>query len=648
MDLESLKNIDLKESGSSKGVEVQASSLEEALQIGASTLGTSIINLDYEVIQKGKPGFLGLGKKDFVLQVWKSGELDLSQLGKGDLSDERDEEELDLPRDGEVKIKIKKSGIFIKATPPQNGGREVDYKQAENLLYRRGVHHFQKGLIRKIVKNAEADWVKIGEWVPNPEYDSKLTISISSDEMNATVMMSAPIYSGRTLEPEEIINSLEAEGVKFGVNYDKIKEVADDEIVNIPVVVAEGSPPQNGKDAQIIYKFRTGLEGSPLLESENGKVDYKNLNRVQNVIAGQVLAEKQPPTRGKIGRTVTNRILEARDGRDIPLRSGKNTKMSEDGFKVFSQKDGQVFLTGGDITVREIYEVRGDLDYNVGNVDFVGSVIIHGNVKENFRIKAAGDIIIKGVSQRAELLAEGKIMCKGGIKGGKVKTEQSIYARYIDNADVSANLDVVAREEIINSQISAGGRVICLTGKGGIIGGKIICGQQIYAKKLGSESYIKTILEAGVDPNIKQRLDELETNKEDLDQKFQKLLGSIDMLEKERRDREAEGEEFSPRKLKVFQKMLKAKEVYAKQLSIMEHEIRKMSNYLLGLENKGSISSRLVSYPGVVLQIKNADYEIKQEYKSVTFRYSGGMIKPDKYDAPDLEKELKEKRGTRR
>lgn len=622
-------------------IEVQGETLEEALKRGAASLKTSIINLDYEVIQRGKKGFIGMGKQNFIIKVWKTGELDLSQIGQGPASTEDFEVDLNVPRDGDAKIKIKKAGIFLKVLPPKNGGKGMELKEVENMLYRRGVHYFNKNKIKKITGDEKGDWVKIGEWVPNPEYDSKLSISLSTDEMEASVIMSAPIYSGRTLEPEEIINALESEGVKFGILYDKIKEVAEDEIVNIPVVVARGQGPQHGKNSQLLYKFKTGLENSvQLTEEEKGRVDFKNLNRVQNVIAGQILAEKVPATLGVPGRTVTNNIIDARDGKDMPLRSGKNTRLSKDGLKIYSEKDGQVFLSGADITVREIYEVRGDVDFNIGNIDFVGTVIVHGNVLQNFRIKAAGDIRVSGVVQRAELIAEGKVYCKGGIKGGNIKANKSIYARYIDNAEINVNGDVVAREEIINCKINAGGRVICLTGKGGIIGGEIIAGQQIIAKRLGSESYTGTYLEAGVDPNIKNKLIILEKQKDDLSAKFDILLKSIDKL-----DEEQKAGKLNRKKEKILVKMQKAKEEYSKKLALYESKIRKLSQYLMNIENNGSISAKYVAFPGVKTVIKNAEYEIRSEYKSVTFKYSAGLIKPDKYsiDESDFRKSLSSK-----
>lgn len=620
-------------------IEVSASTLEEALKQGADNLKTSIINLDYEVVQRGKKGFFGLGKQDFTIRVWKTGELDLSQMSLNPQEEYDDASynpvDLNLPRDGECRIKIKKAGIYIRVNAPKNGGKAIDLKEVENTLYRRGVHHFNKNQIKKIAKDATGEWNKIGEWLPNPEYDSRITVNISTDEMEAFVNMSAPIYSGRTLEPEEIINTLEAEGIKFGVLYDKIKEISEEEIVNASILVAKGQPPKTGEDSFVSYRFRTGLEGGPVFDKGQEVVDFRNLNRVENVVSGQVLAEKTPATTGKHGRTVTNKILEAKDGKDLPFKIGENIRLSDDGKIAYAECDGQVFLAGQELNVRKVFEVKGDVDYNIGNIEFVGSVLVQGNVKENFRIKAAGNIEIKGMAHRAELIAEGKITCKGGINGGKIKSEKGIYSNYINNAEVYSGFDVVSKEEIINSKVVASGRVICLTGKGGIIGGDILAGFLIIAKKLGSDSYTATNLEAGVDPTVKMKIKSLEEQKRILTNKLEKLNLSLETLEKGSK----EGK-ISPQKATLLKKMKAAQQQYNKKLSLLERNLTTMHQYILNLENKGSISARTMVYPGVKMRIKNAEYEVKNDYKAVTFKYGNGMIKPEKFEGIDME-ELK-------
>jgi len=110
------------------------------------------------------------------------------------------------------------------------------------------------------------------------------------------------------------------------------------------------------------------------------------------------------------------------------------------------------------------------------------------------------------------------------------------------------------------------------------------------------------------------------------------LILFIGNLEEEKKDRA---------KKKLLAKMLQAKEKYSVQLAKIESEIRRISTYIANLQSEGKVSVKYTIFPGVVIKIKNAEYEIKQEFKFVTFKYSNGIIKPDKYDDLDIENTLR-------
>lgn len=234
--------------------------------------------------------------------------------------------------------------------------------------------------------------------------------------------------------------------------------------------------------------------------------------------------------------------------------------------------------------------------------------------------------------QNAEVIAEGKVFCRGGIKGGTIKCGQSLYTKYVDNAVVKAGIDLVVSEEIINSNVEAGGKIVCVSGKGGIVGGEITAGKFLIAKRIGSESYTKTVIEVGTDPALRKKLSEFEKIKTEIEAKFNKLILFIGNLEEEKKDRA---------KKKLLAKMLQAKEKYSVQLAKIESEIRRISTYIANLQSEGKVSAKYTIFPGVVIKIKNAEYEIKQEFKFVTFKYSNGIIKPDKYDDLDIENTLR-------
>ena len=61
---------------------------------------------------------------------------------------------------------------------------------------------------------------------------------------------------------------------------------------------------------------------------------------------------------------------------------------------MYSLKNGAVNYVGDSIAVYDVMEVKGDVDFNIGNIDFNGYVNIKGTIEENFSVKARDDIEI--------------------------------------------------------------------------------------------------------------------------------------------------------------------------------------------------------------------------------------------------------------
>ena len=163
-------------------------------------------------------------------------------------------------------------------------------------------------------------------------------------------------------------------------------------------------------DARIEYKFETDRTNLKLKETANGQVDFKELNLIQNVVAGQPLAVKILAQRGKGGKTITGRYLEARNGKDIPIPLGQNTVLDKDGRTVLAEKSGHVMLMADKITVEEVYEVPG-VNIKTGNITYMGTVVCRGNVDDGFNIKASGNIENSRRNQLILLIIKFNLSC---------------------------------------------------------------------------------------------------------------------------------------------------------------------------------------------------------------------------------------------
>jgi uncharacterized protein (DUF342 family) len=106
--------------------------------------------------------------------------------------------------------------------------------------------------------------------------------------------------------------------------------------------------------------------------------------------------------------------------------------------------------------------VKNDVDFSVGNIDFVGNVQIKGDVKSGFSVRAGGDIEVFGMVEAADVFADGNILIKNGIFGGgkcHLAAGGNILARYVENATLRAHKDVIVNDSIARSNVKAGGKI---------------------------------------------------------------------------------------------------------------------------------------------------------------------------------------------
>ena len=95
------------------------------------------------------------------------------------------------------------------------------------------------------------------------------------------------------------------------------------------------------------------------------------------------------------GKDVYGNELKAKPGKKLRLRPGKNTIVQNN--KVWATTDGQISISSNSVHVFPIFEVKGDLDLNTGNINFIGNVMVYGNVPSGYEIEAGGDVKIIGL-----------------------------------------------------------------------------------------------------------------------------------------------------------------------------------------------------------------------------------------------------------
>lgn len=457
--------------------------------------------------------------------------------------------------------------------------------------------------------------------------DARFELEISKDQMQATIYV-VPPKGGKMVSFDDISSELAKRGVIEGINYGKIKETLENGIFYTRVRIAEGRNPVNGQNAQIKFHFDTNKELRPTV-SEDGKADFYNLNLVTNVKIGELLAEIIPPTKGLPGKTVTGKILPARDGRDIHFRAGKNVHISEDGRKIFSKIAGQPLLSDGKISVLQVLEIKGDVGPATGNINFLGSIVVRGNVKSGFKIKVEGDAEINGSVEAAEIDAGGSIVIKRGIQGGKkgfLKAGTDVTARYIENSTIEAGRDINVYEAAMHSNLSAGKKIKIDGKKGLLVGGNCKAGEELIAKTIGSPMATYTEIEAGTNPEQKKKLTEINLKLQAIEDDLTKARQATDLL-KRLKERNA----LTPDKVALFEKIKNTDEILHEEKLHITSEKEKLED-MIACQVRARVSASDAAMPGVNIVIGNASFKVKDRIDHVTFYNHEGQVKFGTYE----------------
>ena len=622
-------------------VEVYADSVKEALELASQDLGVDISSLDYEVIEKGTKGIFGIGRHPYrvIITPLKTAheeadmhELEMklggSHLPGVNLSDKKD-------GDGSFKVRITKTGIWLTVKAPEGRGLPVNLEMVENRCAELRIGNYNGSEVTKAVKKASGKPVKIGEWLPNPVYDSTMRIEVSEDEMKAYVHLSVPKYTGRHMDYDDVIEGLKNAGVVTGLKESEIKEYLEEMEYRRPLLAAEGVPARNGHDASVDYKVRIDKTGTKFEEDDSGKVDFRNLELLENVVVGQLLAVKIPAEEGIPGRTITNRVIPAKSGKDIQLKYGKGTILSEDGTELTAEINGQVVYKLNKISVEPVFIVKGDVSLETGNIVFLGSVIVQGSVQDNFEVKAAGNVEVKGTVHKAFIEAEGDIIVHQGISGkddARIEsTGGSVFAKFAQNAHIVAEKSVVIPEGILHSRVDAGEKVYSVGRRAKIAGGVIRAGDEINARFLGAESSTKTILRVGVNPKILQQIDELLKVKIELETELSKLRLDLKALTTQKRNA---GGKLSEEREKMLSDYTSREEKQNERYQEVTSEYEELTSYISMLDHAGKICAEKTVYPNVDIMIKDDTFPVQDNYNHVKFMLEGGSIQIFQYDPP--------------
>lgn len=454
----------------------------------------------------------------------------------------------------------------------------------------------------------------------------KFEIDLSDDEMKAYLTVLPPLGGARPITAEAVLERIASMGLKVGLNEDAVRRALDEAETEKTTVerfpIASGKNPVHGADASFEFRVRLA-SGSRLSLKEDGRTDFKDYDLITRVKKDELIAVMKKPGGGySDGQTVKGEKVRARSGEAVSVTAGRNVRVEEKEEEAyyFSEIDGQLLSRDKSISVEPLMTVRGDVGPKTGNIDFDGTLLIQGNVNDNYRVRAGKDVTILGNVGSAYIQSGGSIVVKNGVIGkykGLLSAGRNVTLKFAENSNILAKGSIIIQRAALNCRLTAGERVISTLEKGQVVGGEIKARRGLEVKILGNESEHRISVHAGVDFLLENSLKETKEKRATYEQSLQKLQILMDKI---KRAEEVQGG-LTDRLKAAYEEARKKRMII---MLAVENLKNKEKDFLVRLSEIEDVEVRALEYlhKGVKVYFGQASYEPEVTKRAVSIRYN--------------------------
>lgn len=437
--------------------------------------------------------------------------------------------------------------------------------------------------------------------------DYTAAVSIATNSSEAHVTVTAPANGGAEPTFEELMNALKASGVLYGINTDMVKKIVDGKIYDTRVTIATWTPAVEGVNGEIEYRFEKQVKASPT-EDEKGFVDYKDLGLIRTVRKGDIIADITPPIEGSPGTDVRGRVLKQRVGKKAAFAIGTNTELTEDGLHIIASTDGNINFRNGAFVVDQVVTISGNVDSSVGNIKFIGDVIVKGEVCEGFTISSNANIVVHGNVNGASLEADGDVLIKKGCINSKIVAHGSVTANFCEHSTIECDGDLTSSNFVI-CDVYCGGELTTKGNNGGLLGGKYTCLNGVEVSNIGTKSYTPTLLTVGDNALLAEEKEAVMRQIEQNNANLEKLTLVVNFLNEKKKELKTLPEDKEAALGNAArQKVMLGMEIKQLQKRVAEIDLSLANKQFLCVDCKGYM------YPGVKIIINDAVFKAESEY----------------------------------
>ena len=335
------------------------------------------------------------------------------------------------------------------------------------------------------------------------EPSDAVCVRLVVDELNQTADFVIERGMGSQPSLESLLALLRTHEVVYGVDQSALEALcakikSGEGEIGERVCVARSLAPISPKPSAFELVMPNADETrSVAAEDSNGRVDFREIQTIVVVDEGELVARIIPGEEGVNGIGLNGESICFEECDETNSQTlGQGVEVSACGSKVFATRHGRPILLDGELSVLQVFEVEGDVDFSTGNIRFDGHVVVRGSVLDEFELECRS-LEVHGTVGASTVFCSADASLLGGVNGnGKCRLfiGGDCDAKYLNQviAHIGGSLDV--ERGITNSQIVCWGQMSANR----VVGGKSAARLGYLIEDLGSELGVVTVVAPGL------------------------------------------------------------------------------------------------------------------------------------------------------
>ena len=363
--------------------------------------------------------------------------------------------------------------------------------------------------------------------------NGEVRIELSDDKMEAYLSIIEERDGGDPVTFRDVTGEISNYGL-VGADIEATRELLDDKRYGKKIKIAKGRYALNGADGTIQYLFETTSELVPK-KGKLGEVDYKDLGLVRNITEGEIIAVITPPTEGTPGVNVLGQELLPLAGKPVKYAIGAGTALNEQETEIKAVKSGNLVWGKGCFSIEETLVIKESVDVSTGNIDFIGDVLVKGNIAENFTVKSKRNVTVNGTVTGATVIADGDVSVNLGSVNSDIVAQGDVKLGFCESSKIECKGNF-SSQSVIAGEVFCGGTINLTQGRGVVFGGKHTAIGGFIANIIGTESYTKTQITLGNSAVLAEEKLDLTNKIRDLEERTKKLLQVAEVLQEQKKN----------------------------------------------------------------------------------------------------------------